>query len=127
MGAVNHDSPTLLIRYSFSFSVGMLGYDDSRGGQINDIYIHVQVKEAVPYFLSVYFVAKSTEHKHVIMTLDLNSMNVIAPTTLIRNYTRGVWFTIQYHESVRIRLMNMKGLHVSGIAFTTKVIMSRDH
>jgi hypothetical protein len=97
----------------------MVGFDDSRGGEDNDFHIHVELAEKKPFFLSVYFVAKSTESKHVIYTMDLDTKNIIAPGILIHNYTKGVWWTVRYDKSIKLHFENIKGIRFSALAFAT--------
>ena len=98
----------------------MIGYDDSRFEEINDLLINVETKGGgIPVFLSLYFVAKSNETKHVVRVMDLDTLNVIAPTTLIEDFEDGVWWTMHYDRSVRLRLVDLKGLRISALAFST--------
>ena len=98
----------------------MIGYDDSRGAEIDNLFIHVETKGDEKHFhLSAYFVAKSNETKHVVRVMDLDTLNVIAPTTLIEDFEDGVWWTMHYDRSVRLRLVDLKGLRISALAFST--------
>jgi len=98
--------------------LGMVGFDEPRFAEINNFFLHIESNQRNRTFcLSVYFVATSDEKRHIIRSMDLNNLNVIAPTTLIQNYTNGVWWTLRYNESVRLRLLDIYGLSISAIGF----------
>ena len=67
--------------------------------------------------LSMYSVAQDPSEKYAIRILDIETLNPIAPTTLVSNYTGGVWTTIEYHNSIRLRIMEFYGVHISAVAF----------
>jgi hypothetical protein len=118
IGVSSDDKTYLPMTDSSVRKLGMVGYDDSRGGQINNLFLHVEAKQpGRPFSLSVYFVAKSADSKHSIRIMDLKSLNVIAPAAFIQNYTHGVWWTVKYHGSIRLRMSNVQGIRVSAIAF----------
>jgi alpha-L-rhamnosidase len=104
-------------------ALGMVGVDGIGGEQpdLNSILIHVEASMALkgPIFISLYFVAKSKTDKLAIQVMDLETLNVIAPTTAISEYEGGVWWTMKYDASLRFRLMNMEGLHLSAIGIAS--------
>ena len=62
--------------------------------------------------------SKHSGDKHAIRAMDLQTLNVIAPDGFISNYGNGVWWSIRYNHSVRLRIMSMYGLQVSAVAFS---------
>lgn len=44
-----------------------------------------------PYALSMYFVAERKDNRHAIRVMDGTTFQVVAPTTLVKKYTKGVW------------------------------------
>jgi hypothetical protein len=50
--------------------------------------------------------------------MDLHTLNVIAPDGFISNDGNGVWWSIRYNRSVRLRIMSIYGLQVSAVAFS---------
>lgn len=107
-------------------ALGMIGQDGIGGycPDLNTFIVDVQVtpclKEPHYLFISLYFVGKLITDKFAIRVMDLNTLNIVAPTSAIENYTEGVWWTLHYSGSLRLRLMNMQGLHLSAIAFSIK-------
>jgi hypothetical protein len=103
-------------------ALGMVGLDDGGGGDINCILIDVKTEDecAQPYSLSVYFVGLTAENRHVIRVMDGTTLNVVAPTTLVNAYENGIWWTLHYNCSVRLKLMDIKGIHVSAVAFSSR-------
>ena len=119
--------------------LGMVGIDDKGGGDINCILVDVtfvapptpqkqqpqlqsQSQHLSYYFLSIYFVAVRPENKHAIRVMDGDTYDVIAPTTLIEDYMGGVWWTLRTsidRSSVRLKMMDIDGIHLSAIAFAT--------
>jgi hypothetical protein len=100
-------------------------WNHREGGDINCIFVDITVSNhsgivTKPILFSVYLVATSKKDKHVIATMDLDSLNTIAPTALISDYQEGVWWTVQYHSSVRIKMMTIQGIHLSAIAFSSQ-------
>jgi hypothetical protein len=104
--------------------LGMVGIDDQGGGDINCILVDVKLAALSAqlqhsYFLSIYFVAIRPENKHAIRVMDGDTLDVIAPTTLIDDYTGGVWWTLRTDRSVRLKMMDIEGIHLSAISFAT--------
>ena len=100
--------------------LGRVGFDDAGGGDINCILIDVHVSKQFlsrPYSLSIYSVAESNENKHAIRVMDGDSFNLIAPTPLIDKYADGVWWTVHYNGSIRLKFMDIKGIFISAVAF----------
>jgi alpha-L-rhamnosidase len=111
-------------------ALGMVGIDDAGGGEINCIFVDITMSEPRPISsslknhqgplsISVYFVAKSDKNQHAIRVMDGKTLNVIAPTSLITDFKGGVWWTLQYDSSVRLRLMDVQGIHFSAVAFSS--------
>eukprot|EP00980_Cylindrotheca_fusiformis_P019547 scaffold6776_cov124-Cylindrotheca_fusiformis.AAC.2 len=102
-------------------ALGMVGVDEIGGEQpdLNSILINVETANRKSMFISLYFVAKSKADKLAIQVMDLESLNAVAPTTAISDYEDGVWWTVKYDGSLRIRLMNMEGLHLSAIGIAS--------
>ena len=69
--------------------------------------------------ISLYFVARSDAHKHAIRVMDYHTLDLIAPTTVIQNYTNGIWWTLSTERAVRLKLSNILGIRLSAIAFTS--------
>jgi len=104
--------------------LGTVGIDDQGGGDINCILIDVTLAAAnqtTTYFLSVYFVAVRPGNKHAIRVMDGETYDVIAPTTLIEDYEGGVWWTLETNRSVRLKMMDIEGIHISAVAFSTNL------
>ncbi|KAL3920723.1 MAG: hypothetical protein SGILL_003117, partial [Bacillariaceae sp.] len=100
--------------------LGRIGYNDAGGGDINCIVIDVELAEehiGMSYSLSVYSVAESSENSHAIRVMDGSTLNVVAPTPLIKEYTKGVWWTMHYNKSIRLKVMDVKGIFVSALGF----------
>lgn len=70
------------------------------------------------YKLSVYCVAIHPQEAFAIRVMDLSSLNVIAPTRMIDHHGKGVWWTVEYHSSIRLRIMGIYGMHISALAFS---------
>lgn len=122
--------------------LGRLGLDDTGGGDINCILVDMEIfagnddnkddgkgnfgsaPPQKPYSLSIYFVATGNESRHAIRVMDGTTFNVIAPTTLVEDYAGGIWWTLHYDRSVRLKMMDIKGIHLSAIAFTTDLSRS---
>jgi hypothetical protein len=67
--------------------------------------------------LSIYSVAKDPTEKYAVRVMDLDTLNVIAPTGLISKYEGGLWWSVTYHGSIRLRLMGIDGVRISAVAF----------
>lgn len=116
-------------------SLGRVGVNSVGGEEPdwNSVLIHIEVetdeKESMamdePFQVSLYFVAKTKSDKFAIQVMDLDSLNNISPTTAIDEYQDGVWWTVQYNKSMRLRLMNMQGLHLSAIGFSRSTVEVR--
>jgi hypothetical protein len=50
---------------------------------------------------------------------------VIAPDGFISNYENGVWWSIRYNRSVRLRIMSIYGLQISAVAFSDGIADTR--
>lgn len=104
-------------------ALGRVGIDGIGGEQpdLNSILIHVETSRNPPVrmFVSLYFVAKTNTDKLAIQVMDLASLNTVAPTTAVSEYEGGIWWTVEYDASLRIRLMNMEGLHLSAIGISS--------
>jgi hypothetical protein len=100
-------------------ALGRVGFNDVNGGDINCLFVDVKVEDgyAQPYSLSVYFVGLTDDNRHAIRVMDGSTFNVIAPTTLVSDYMNGLWWTLHYSTSVRLKLMDLRGIHVSAVAF----------
>lgn len=75
--------------------------------------------------LSIYCVAQHKGEKHAIRVMDLESLNVIAPTGFVTNYTGGVWWTFRYHSSMRFRIMTIDGIRISAVTFSNGPVAQR--
>lgn len=69
------------------------------------------------YFISLYCLAMDQAEEFAIRVMDLSSNSVIAPTAKVSGYGAGIWWTLQYNGSVRLRVMSIKGFHLSAITF----------
>lgn len=99
-------------------ALGTVGHDGFGGGNRNCILVDVTIAYRQSYSLSIYFVGTSRESRHAVRMMDGDSLNVIAPTVLITEYEHGVWWTLDYDSSVRLRLMDIRGVRLSAIAFS---------
>lgn len=106
-------------------SLGMVGLDDAGGGDINCIFVDITTNQTAPskniFSVSVYFVAKSKSNRHAISVMDGDTLNLIAPTTLLEDFEGGVWWTVHYNNSLRLKLMDVKGIHLSAVGFSNAV------
>eukprot|EP00934_Nitzschia_sp_Nitz4_P002203 Nitzschia sp. Nitz4//scaffold302_size22357//13327//16265//NITZ4_008560-RA/size22357-snap-gene-0.8-mRNA-1//1//CDS//3329547035//2203//frame0 len=104
-----------------SRGLGMVGLEDAGGGDINciivDIVVPSDLKLQHNFYVSLYMVAPRVVNRHAIRVMDGQSFNVIAPSTFISNYTEGLWWTVQYNQSLRLRLLDLQGMHISAIGF----------
>ena len=99
-------------------ALGFMGSDSSTQfgrGVIVDVEIDDNFSGS--FQLAVYCVAQSPGDKHAIRVEDIKSMNVVAPTRLVANYTGGVWWSVKYNRSFRLRLMRINNAHASALAF----------
>eukprot|EP00536_Pseudo-nitzschia_multiseries_P005357 jgi/Psemu1/285715/fgenesh1_pg.100_\ len=105
--------------------LGWEGIEDTGGGDINCLVIDVTIAGAgsgtgvQPYALSLYMVGMRPGNRHAIRVMDASTLEVIAPTTIVEDYTGGVWWTLHYDRSVRLKMMDIEGVHVSAIGFAT--------
>jgi len=78
-------------------------------------------KEGLPaaYKLSLYCVANTEDEQFAIRVMDLTTLNVIAPTLMIDKHQQGVWWTVEYDKSLRLRIMSVYGMHISAVAFSS--------
>jgi hypothetical protein len=97
--------------------LGRIGFNDAGGGDINCILVDIELAKSVNYSVSIYSVAESTNNAHAIRVMDGKTFNVIAPTPLIEDYTDGVWWTMHYNGSIRLKFLDIKGIFVSAIGF----------
>jgi hypothetical protein len=100
--------------------LGRINLNDMGGGDINCILLDVKLSEGFnsTFNLSVYSVADSNINKHAIRVMDGDSFNVIAPTPLINEYGHGVWWTVRYNNSIRLKFLDMKGIFLNAVAFS---------
>jgi alpha-L-rhamnosidase len=87
------------------------------GNALHSILIDIQRKSTQLYSISLYCVG--TNEKFAVRVLDLDTLNVIAPTAMISDYKNGVWWSLKYDNSVRLRLMSIYGVHISAVAFSS--------
>jgi hypothetical protein len=99
--------------------LGRINLNDMGAGDINCILVDVKISKEFKsaFSLSIYSVANSNGNKHAIRVMDGDSFNVIAPSPLIDDYVDGVWWTVQYNNSIRLKLLDMKGIFLSAVAF----------
>ena len=84
------------------------GADGSQGTLLD-----VNVTAGISYQLALYFVANIrplgartwSASKQAIKVMDLESLNVIAPDPLIRDFNGGAYYVLTYDRSVRLRVM----------------------
>lgn len=103
-------------------ALGMVGHDGSFGSQVdNSIVVEATLSHSWSdyYFMSLYCVGNTTHAKQAFRPMDLDTLNVIGQTTTVTDQRNGVWWTLRYNRSVRIRVINMQGLHISAVTFTT--------
>jgi alpha-L-rhamnosidase len=99
--------------------LGRINLNDMGAGDINCVLVDVQISDPRPYTLSVYSVAESEHNKHAIRVMDGYTLNLIAPTPLIDDYVDGVWWTVHYNSSIRLKFLDMKGIYLSAVAFSS--------
>jgi alpha-L-rhamnosidase len=130
------DSDPAYLPFGSSRSLGILGEDDdtywnpgivvdvnatARGrNSQQSVLINVNKTGEVPrYKLSLYCVAKTDREQFAIRVMDLSTLNVVAPTKMIEKHQNGVWWTVEYESSIRLRIMGIYGMHISALAFST--------
>lgn len=103
-------------------ALGVVSQDD-KGSQ--GILIDVEFAEeesidvqAKQYTVSIYCVGNG---KHAVRIMDLHSLDPIAPTAFVDQYEEGVWYTVSYTKSMRLRAMGIHGIQFSAIAFGSHI------
>jgi len=105
-------------------ALGLIGHDYTAGSNLDaSLVIDVKHSETAGLdgrniSLSLYCVANSSNRKQAIRVMDLGTLNVIAKTSLVTNHTNGVWWSVSYNGSVRLRIMNIDGIGISAVGFT---------
>lgn len=118
--SINYNNGTTTNIRAGKRALGRVGIDGVDGGDINCIIVDITVANPPrPFQLSAYLVAKTSENRHAVRVMDAETLNVIAPTTMISDYEGGVWWTVQYHKSIRLRFLDILGIQISALAFTT--------
>ena len=82
--------------------------------------IDVESKENRPYKLSLYFLDFDKQNRRsAIEIFDLQTLNIIAPVQMVRNYENGKYVSFSFDKPVRIRINHVRGKNaaVSGIFF----------
>ena len=107
--------------------LGSVGLEGTRGGAINSVLVDAKIAESTQtndngktkpyYYLSIYFVAMHPENKHAIRVMDGTTYDLIAPSVMVDDYQGGVWWTLKTNRSVRLKIFDMLGIHLSAIAF----------
>ena len=80
----------------------------------------IALKENHPYCLSMYFLDWDKQNRRsAIEIFDLETLNIIAPVEMIRNYDQGKYVRFSFNKSVRIRINHVRGKNaaLSGIFF----------
>ena len=75
-----------------------------------------------PYKLSMYFLDADKQYRRsAIEIFDLQTLNIIAPVAMVRDYERGKYMSFSFNKSVRIRINQVRGKNaaVSGIFLDT--------
>lgn len=99
-------------------ALGVLVEDINNRGSLG-VIVDIEMKNSSDFvWISVYFVSKHSGDKHAIRAMDLQTLNVISPDGFISNYENGVWWSIRYNHSVRLRIMSIYGLQISAVAFS---------
>lgn len=98
-------------------ALGSVGYNTPAGGQFHNVNVVVKLKDPRWFCVSLYFVASHPNDKHVVRSMDLTTKAVIAPSSIIEDFHEGVWWSLCYNNSIRLRLQDMKGVHVSAVGF----------
>jgi hypothetical protein len=68
--------------------------------------------------LSIYCVAQDDSEKHSIRVMDLESLSVIAPNGFVSDFKGGVWWSMRYDGSIRLRITGIEGISISAVAFS---------
>ncbi|KAG7358401.1 hypothetical protein IV203_014989 [Nitzschia inconspicua] len=103
--------------------LGRINLEDKGAGDLNCILLDVTISDdlkPVQFMLSVYFAAESKFNRHAIRIMDGDTFNLIAPTPLIDDYVDGVWLTVRYNKSIRLKFLDMKGILISAVAFSSR-------
>lgn len=82
--------------------------------------VDVKLKEGHPYQLSMYFLDyDKQDRRSSIEIFDLETLNIIAPVAMIRDYGQGKYISFSFNKSVRIRINHVRGKNaaLSGIFF----------
>lgn len=82
--------------------------------------IDIGLKENHPCHLSMYFLDwDKQDRRSAVEIFDLESLNIIAPVEMVRNYEKGKYISFTINKSVRIRINHVRGKNaaVSGIFF----------
>ena len=132
----SEDNPTYLpnpLNASAPRALGAIGYGEP-GYWNPGILVDVELKEHVgarmlresmlvdiqtkrqPFQMSIYCVG---DGKHAVRFMDMESLDPIAHTVSVEEYGEGVWYTVSYTKSIRLRTMAMYGIQISAIAFAT--------
>ena len=97
----------------------MDNYVSGGGDGLQGTCLDVNRSIGTKYELAIYMVAATALSKTTPRVMD--SLNPIAPGTLIPNYTDGVWLVLQHDMPVRVPLISIDGI---GIASAVIVMVS---
>lgn len=86
-----------------------LGYVSDGGDGSQGIVVDLVMEKGVKFTAMVYMVAPSNATKQAIRVVDGEDFGVIAPTPLVDSFEQGLYYTIDYNNSIRFRIMNMEG------------------
>jgi hypothetical protein len=105
-------------RHRGARALGVLMEDVNNRGSLG-VIVDIDVKNTTEYvWISLYFVSNHSDDKHAIRAMDQEALHVIAPNGFISNDENGVWWSIRYNHSVRLRIMSIYGVQVSAVAFS---------
>ena len=80
----------------------------------------IALRENHSYYLSMYFLDwDKQDRRSAIEIFDLETLNIIAPVEMVRNYEQGKYVSFTFNKSVRIRINHVRGKNaaVSGVFF----------
>lgn len=99
-------------------ALGVLTEDVNNRGSLG-VIVDIDLKNtSESVWISLYFVSSNSRDKQAIRAMDQETLNVIAPNGFISDYENGVWWSIGYNRSVRLRIMSIYGSQVSALAFS---------
>lgn len=82
--------------------------------------VDIELKRTQLFTMALYFTDWDEKNRELAVELfDGNTLNLIAPVQTLSGYAGGIYFLYQYHNSVRFRINQIRGINatLSGIFF----------